>query len=409
MADPAAPAGNYDFLSPEALADPYPLYHKLRAASPVYFSERMGVFALSRYCDAYAALRDSRLGTVPAAVFTERLSAAAREVLRDFERQFSLWMLVRDPPDHTRLRGLINKAFSPRMIEAMRPKVVEIVTSLLAAAAARGRLDVIADLAYPLPVIVIAELLGASPDAREELKRWSDDLALFLGNNRRTEAQGLRALASMEELTRYFADLAEERRRTPRADLLSALIASHEDGARLSHEEVLANCVMLLFAGHETTTNLIGNGALALLRHPAELAALRADRERMPQAIEELLRYDSPVQATTRRALCDLEIDGHRIAKGRRVTIFLGAANRDPAQFPDPDRLDLGRRENRHLAFGLGIHFCIGASLARLEAQIALEALLARFPELALEGGPLVWHKNEVFRGLEALPVSFRS
>jgi cytochrome P450 len=314
-------------------------------------------------------------------------------------------MLTSDPPQHTRLRGLVNKAFTARRLESLRPHIQEIVDELLDAMKGKRELDVIWDLGYPLPVIVIAELLGVPPDHREQFKHWSDGIVGSLGSAFAAPDVQQRAMDSATALVGYFQGVIAERRRAPKDDLISALIAAEEQGQVLSEEELLATLVLLLVAGNETTTNLIGNGTLALLRHPDQLARLRSDPSIAETAVEELLRYDSPVQATGRVATEDIEVGGTVVKEGQVAFLLLGAANRDPAVFPEPDRLDLTRQDNRHVAFGYGIHFCLGAPLARIEAQVALPSLLARFPGLRLATGELEWGGNLILRGLKRLPV----
>jgi pimeloyl-[acyl-carrier protein] synthase len=390
--------------APEFHDDPYPFYRRLREREPIH-QMAMGAWVLTRYDDVVAALKDPRLGR---AGFDALLSAVYGAGNEDISMPPS--MLFRDPPDHTRLRSLVNRAFTPRVVEGLRPRIVAIVDGLLDRVQDRGRMDVIADLAYPLPVTVISEMLGVPPSDHEAIKQWSADIARGL------DAIGMpvdpeviaRASRGRRELGEYFRRLIPERRRQPREDLLTLLIAAEEQGDRLTEGELLSTCVLLYVAGHETTVNLIGNGLLALLRHPAELARLRAHPELSAGAVEELLRYDAPVQRTGRTAHEDIELGGHHIAKGSLVVPVIGAANRDAAHFPDPDRLDLGRRDNRHVAFGFGIHFCLGAPLARLEGQIALGRLLARFGHLTAETDRPTWRQSSTLRGLAALPVSAR-
>ena len=318
-------------------------------------------------------------------------------------------MLDRDPPDHTRLRGLASKAFTPRVVEGLRPRVQEIVDGLLDRVERRGTMDLIEEFAYPIPVNVICEMLGVPVEDHERFKGWSLDLArgldsIMLGPD--SEVAKRSGLAR-QGLTDYFRALIAERRASPRGDLLSGLIAAEEAGDKLSEHELLATCILLLVAGHETTVNLIGNGTLALLRHPDQRQKLRARPELIGTAVEELLRYDGPVQRTARTPSEDVAIGGRTIPKGEIVMPFIGAADRDPAQFPDPDRLDITRAENRHIAFGLGIHFCLGAPLARVEGQIAINTLLGRMPRLALAVDRPQYRGSLTLRGLTALPVSF--
>jgi cytochrome P450 len=393
----------FDPFLPAVIADPYPSYHRLRAADPVHLSP-LGFWLLSRYDDCVMVLRDQRFGRQG---FEGALEAVYGSVAE--EDRVPRSMLFRDPPDHTRLRSLVNRAFTPRVVEGLRPRIQQIVDELLDRVQDAGAMETIADLAYPLPVTVISEMLGVPEDDRDAIRQWSADVARSL------DAIGLpgtgdlvtRGRAGRRVLGEYFRGLIPERRRRPRADLLSQLIAAEEQGDKLSEGELLATCVLLYIAGHETTVNLIGNGLLALLRHPAELSRLRTDPGLVPGAVEELLRYDGPVQRTARIAYEDLEIDGRRIAKGAMVVALLGAANRDPAHFPDPDRLDVARADNRHIAFGFGIHFCLGAPLARLEAQIAFNTLIRRAPRLALATEAPEWRDSQVLRGLKALPVTF--
>jgi cytochrome P450 len=393
----------FDPFLPEVIADPYPAYHRLRAADPVHLSP-LGLWLVSRYDDCVMVLRDQRF-------VREGFERALAPVYGNVAEtdQLPRSMLFRDPPDHTRLRSLVNRAFTPRVVEGLRPRIEQIVDRLLDQVQDSGRMEVIADLAYPLPVTVISEMLGVPEGDRDTIRQWSADVARSL------DAIGLpmptdlvaRGRAGRRALGEYFRSLIPERRRRPRSDLLSQLIAVEEQGDKLSEGELLSTCVLLYIAGHETTVNLIGNGLLALLRHPEELARVRGEPALIPSAVEELLRYDGPVQRTARIAATDVEIDGRQIGKGAMVVVLLGAANRDPSQFPDPDRLDVARADNRHIAFGLGIHFCLGAPLARLEAQIAFATLLRRAPRLALAAGTPEWRDSQVLRGLKALPVTF--
>jgi pimeloyl-[acyl-carrier protein] synthase len=388
--------------APEFHEDPYPAYRLLRERDPVH-QMPMGAWVLTRYDDVAAALRDSRLGRAGSEVMLAAVYGAGNE---DIPMPPS--MLFRDPPDHTRLRSLVSRAFTPRVVEGLRARIGEIVDHLLDRSQERGRMDVIADLAYPLPVTVISEMLGVDPGDHEAIKQWSADIARGLDALVMPSDPDLvqRASRGRRELGEYFRRLIPERRRQPRQDLLTLLIAAEEQGDRLTEGELLSTCVLLYVAGHETTVNLIGNGLYALLRHPAELGRLRVQPDLLPAAVEELLRYDAPVQRTVRIAHEDVELGGRHIDKGSLIVPVMGAANRDPAHFPDPDRLDIGRRENRHVAFGYGIHFCLGAPLARLEGQIVLAHLLRRFPQLALLTERPPWRRSFTLRGLQALPVS---
>lgn len=386
-------------LAPEVIADPYPLYRRLRAEDPVHQSP-MGFWVLTRYDDVAGMLRDPRFGRKG----FERLLEA-----RFGEARFDLSMLFRDPPDHTRLRTLVSKAFTPRVVEQMRRHIEQIVDGLLDAVEPRGAMDVLSDFAYPLPVVVICQMLGVPVADRERFRMWTADLARILDAIILPTPPEVieRGMAARHALVEYFRTLIVERRGQPRGDLLSELIAAEEQGDRLSEGELMATILLLFVAGHETTVNLIGNGTLALLRHPDQVRRLREDPSLLPGAVEELLRYDGPVQRTARISTVEVELGGRAIPEGSIVLGIIGAANRDPGVFPDPDHLDVARADNRHLAFGGGIHFCLGASLARLEAQIAFGALLRRLPRLAFATATPEWRPASVLRGLTALPVTF--
>lgn len=391
------------FNQPEPIVDPYPMYRTLQATTPVMWDG--GSWQITRYADVHAALRDSRMLAGRINPDEEWLAETG---LGPLFHAHSKMMLFSDPPDHTRLRSLASKAFTPRVVEGMRERIQGLVDDLLDQVQATGRMDIVADLAYPLPVTVIAEMLGVPLDRREQFKHWSDGIAGFIGGTTGPQEEMMRhALQSVLEMTDYFLALAAERRAHPRNDLLSALALAEEQGDRLTGEELVANCILLLVAGHETTTNLIGNGVLALLNHPEELARLREHPELIGTAVEEILRYDSPVQGTSRKAAVDLELGGQQIQAGQFVSLMIGAANRDPAQFSEPDRFDIGRRENRHLSFSHGAHFCLGAPLARLEGQIALGTIVRRLPDLRLATDTIEWRDNYTLRGARALPVEF--
>jgi len=394
-------ATHFNPMHPDFIDDPYPTYHRLRAEDPVH-QNPLGFWVLTRYEDVVAALRDPRLGKEAIASFVAaRFGTPVPAV--------GLSMLDRDPPDHTRLRGLVSKAFTPRVVEGLRPHVQRIVDGLLAGVEGAHAMDLIEEFAYPLPVIVICQMLGVPVEDRDQFRQWGLDIARGLDTIMLPPDSevGRRSTAARGALAGYFRALIAERRAAPRGDLLSDLIAAEEAGDKLSVDELLATCILLLVAGHETTVNLIGNGTLALLRHPDQLRRLRADPGLIGSAVEELLRYDGPVQRTARIPSEDVTIGGRTIPKGELVMPFIGAADRDPAQFPDPDRLDIGRTDNRHIAFGWGIHFCLGAPLARLEGQIAIGTLVQRLPRLALATDRPEHRLSLTLRGLSSLPVSF--
>ncbi len=393
---------------PEMRANPYPAYQLLRAADPVHRAFVDGfpeVWILTRHRDVTALLRDSRVSS------DRRKSALYEAFIQTLPESFRAEelvpsMLFLDPPDHTRLRGLVNQAFTGRVVERLRPRVTEIVGGLLDRVGGAGEMDVIEDLAFPLPVNVICELLGVPRMDRDRLRRWSLDLIYTLEPLVPPDAME-RATVAAAEFREYLRGLIGERRSRPGPDLLSGLIAAEDGGGRLTEGELVSTCVLLLVAGHETTSGLIGNGTLALLSNPTELRRLHDEPEIARSAVEELLRYDSPVQLTGRLLVDEIEISGKTLSAGAEVVGLLGAANRDPEQFEDPDRLDLGRAENRHIAFGNGIHFCLGAALARVEGQVALGELARRFPSMQLAGEP-AWRDTITLRGLRSLPVSLR-
>ncbi len=412
MAQPVEQA--VDFLSvaltPEFRDDPYQFFHLLREHEPVHHTP-FGVYLLTRHADAATIVRDPRLSNNQEHSDLFRAFAEANPPSDDdaMSQMNSVVMLFMDPPDHTRLRGLVSKAFTPKMVERLRARVREIVDERLDAVEARGdgRMDVVTELAYPLPVVIICELLGVPAEDHATFQSWSSELAASIDPDPLiTPDQQVRIEAAGNAFLEYFTDLIERRRRSLRDDLLSALIEAEEGGERLTEEELLGTALFLLIAGHETTVNLIGNGTLALLRHRDQLERLRDDPDLDRQAVEELLRFDSPVQLTQRITLDDYDVGDVTIPKGQNLIPLLGAANRDPAEFDEPDRLDLGRANaNRHLAFGGGHHFCLGASLARLEGAVAIGALVRRFPTIELAGEP-VRKTTFTLRGLEHLPVA---
>jgi len=393
----------YDLMTPAALADPFPVYRRLRTADPVHWSEPFGGWLLTRYDDISRALKDPRFSAARSAAMFERMPPDLREDTRPLQRAFTLWLLMMDPPSHTRLRGLVGKAFVPSLVASLRPRIQRLADEAIDRVAARGSLELIADLAQPIPAIVIAELLGVDPAEHHRFKQWSDDLALMeLGPRGFRQAQD-----SMLAMMAYLGEVVAARRVEPRADLVSQLLAAEDAGQFLDEDELLANCVLILFAGHETTTNLIGNGILELLRHPDQLALVRDDPGLVGPAVEELLRFHGPIQRVRRTLLESIELGGKQLRAGDAVWLLVGAANRDPAVFDDPERLDVTRRPTRHLTFGFGPHFCVGAALARLEGSIVLETILRRLPALHGDLARLSWRKDLSFRGVTSLPLAF--
>ncbi|HEX8771479.1 MAG TPA: cytochrome P450 [Acidimicrobiales bacterium] len=384
----------------EYRADPYPLYDWIRQNDPVHRAPD-GNWVLVRYEDASAVLRDPRFSTNPSWLGEETKAQVSASPIRTVGTRLMMFL---DPPDHTRLRSLVSQAFTPKVVEGLRPRIQQIVDELLDGVAANGEMDVLADLAYPLPTVVICELLGVPVADRELFKEWSADASRLLDGYLEPEAE-TKGLAAAMQLAGYFTDLIDKRRADPRHDLLSALIAAEEGGQRLTHEELLTTSTLLLLAGFETTMNLVGNGVLALLQHPGELARWRADPSLDRTAIEELLRWEGPVHVTARIATTDTEVGGQQIKAGEQLAVVLAAANRDPEVFTEPNQLDVGRRENRHLAFAAGAHFCLGASLARHESRAAIGSLVKRFPDLELITDPVEYRDHFVIRGVKELKV----
>jgi pimeloyl-[acyl-carrier protein] synthase len=404
----AAKAFKFNPLLPEFHVNPYPTYHRLRSEEPVHWSF-LGVWVLTRYADVKAVLRDPRFCSDQVPKRIKDKSHYLEQQQRDLNtlaQATSKFIFFLDPPDHTRLRGLVSKAFSLGVVERMRPQIQETVDELISKVWDKGSMDIISDLACPLPVIVIARMLGVPDKDRSKLHQWSNDLSRILDLLMSLEAYEHLNKVVME-FTEYFSGLIAEREKSPKEDLLSALIAAREQGDRLSKEELLATCMMLFATGEESTVNLIGNGMLALLRQPDQMELLKREPALIQSAVEELLRYDTPLQHTARMATEDVEIGGKIIRAGENVLVSLGAANRDPAEFPEPDRLDLTRSENRHLAFADGIHYCLGASLARVEGQIAINTLVQQLPDLKIHSNKLEWLEKIALRGLKALSVTF--
>jgi pimeloyl-[acyl-carrier protein] synthase len=399
-----SPLSLYHLLESDVLANPYPLYHRFRSEDPIHWDPFLHTWVVTRYVDVVTVLQHFSASRTPT---PEQLTALGLSALTPLAQVLVRQMLFLDPPAHGRIRGLVSTAFTPRRVETLRSHIQDITDSLLDAVEARGYMDVLADLAYPLPAIVTAELLGLPTSDWRQLIIWSTDFAEALGNFQHNPDHAPRVLRSVEAMCAYFRAAIQEHRQHPRDDLISALLSSEVEGDRLSEDEVVANSIMLMTGGQETTTNLIGNGLLTLLRHPEQLERLRADRSLIPSAIEEMLRYESPIQYTSRLAPYDLELGGKTIRKRQAVLAMMGAANRDPERFPDPDRFDVCRQDNRHLAFAWGAHFCFGAPLARLEGQIAFETMLRCMPNLSLKPGQLTWRENLGFRGLMVLPITF--
>jgi len=395
----------YEPWRPEVIADPYPVYRRLREEDPVHWSERLGAWIVTRYGDVQLLLQDRRLSADRITPFLARLPDEVRAPLDDVGRILGAFMLFNDPPKHARLRALVGKALTPRAIAELEGQIRRIAERLLE----EPELDAITAFAVPLPLLVIAALLGLDPAEQGRLKRWSDELAALLGGVIHAENKLARAAAAVRDFAAYFEPILAERRARPRGgDLLGELLAAEEADERLTTEEVLGTLILVLGAGHETTTSLLGSGLWLLATHPDELARLRASPELVPSAVEEMLRYEGPTQNQGRVALERFELSGRTIRPGDPLFCMINAANRDPAQFPDPERFDVAREPNRHLSFGHGRHYCLGAPLARLEARIALEVLLARYSRIELAAPAVTWSPAVAFRSLEALPLRLR-
>ena len=391
-------------LEPEILANPYPLYNKLRTEDPVHWDRFLQTWVVTRYADVVNVLHSFSADRTPT---PEQLTAMGLSALNPIAKVMVKQMLFMDAPMHTRLRGLASAAFTPAKVEVLRGHIQEIANDLLDRVQTRGRMDVIAEFAAPLPAIVTAEMLGVPTEDHADLKKWSADFAEMLGNFQHNPDRIHRVLESTNNLTTYFQKAINRMREHPREGLIHSLMTAELNGDRLTDEEIVANCIVTMVGGQETTTNLIGNGLLTLMRNPEKLVQLRDNSRLIPSAVEELLRYESPSQHTGRIAREDVQIGDKQIRKGQAVMAVMAAANRDPERFSDPDQLILDRADNKHLAFGWSSHFCFGAPLARMEGQIAFETILRRLPTLKLVPGHLTWRNNSGLRGLIALPVTF--
>lgn len=395
-----------ELLASPAFADnPYPVYQRLRDEAPVYWSALWGCWVLTRYDDVQATFKDPQqfLNGGRFTSLFDALPQAVQAEIQPMMNHFKTGIINTDPPDHTRLRALVHKAFTPRIVRAMQPKIQALVDGYLDAAP--DEIDLIRDLAYPLPVTVITTLLGVPSDERDQFKHWSDVIMAFQASGRTTPAIIRQSQQALLEMRAYLSGVIAQRRAEPQDDLISALVNAEENGDQLTEEEMLITCVTLLIAGHETTTNLIGNGIYLLLTHPNQRQELIAHPELMRTAIEEFLRHETPLQRNRKVAAHDLEFGGQHIRQGQLLLQIVGSANHDPAYFVAPEALNIRRDPNPHIAFGHGIHFCLGAPLARVEAATALRTVLERWPRLRLAAPAAEWHRNSVLRGLRRLPV----
>ncbi len=393
-------------LDPEYLADPYPLYDRLRREAPIYWDPFLHAWVVTRYADVVTVLQKFSAERMPG---PEQLASLGLSEMNPIAQVIVRQMIFMDAPAHTRLRSLCAAAFTPARAEALRVHIQEITDRLIDAALPRGRMDLIADLAGPLPSIVTAEMMGFPVEDAAQLKQWSTDFSELLGNFQHNPGRSALMLKTVESMTSYFRDRIAEQRHCRRAGVLDALMSAEIDGDRLSEEEIVANAIITTVGGQETTTNLIANGLLALLRFPDEMVRLQSQPSLVPSAVEEFLRFESPIQHTGRLAPYDVELAGKRIRKRQAVIAVTGAANHDPARFHDPEHLNLSREDNRHLAFGWAAHYCFGAPLARVEGQIAFSTILRKMQNIALDTTDLVWRNNLAFRGLEALPIQFEA
>ena len=403
----------FDLGNPATNADPFPEFARLRREDPVHWSPAMKAWIITRYDDVKrVALNNREVSADRLTPFFRANPEFQRGTIDSLVRYLNTWMVFRDPPDHTRLRRLFTKAFTPSSVESLRPAIAGIVTLLLDGMEAKARrgeeLDWIADFAYPLPATVIMDLLGVPRADLARVKLWSDDIALFIGTAQVAGNKYLRAEAGARLMADYFRGLVAERTAEPRDDMISRLVSARDEADALSTDEVIGTSILLLFAGHETTTNLIGNGMLYSMRLREQWERLVADRALSVSAVEEWLRYDGPSGAIARVAADDVALGERVIRAGERVFAFANAANRDPDAFADADAFDIARTHNPHLTFGHGIHFCLGAPLARLEAQIAAEHLADRFAAIRLVDETPEWHDSLILRGVKALPVVLR-
>jgi len=400
-------SGKKVVFSDEILQDPYPTYARMHEEGPLHYVDvgKWAVWSVFSHAECASIAKDTRLSAKRAKQMLLPLPLSRQAEFSELARMLGLWLIFMDPPEHTRLRKLLNKGFSAAAVEGLRPQVEAIVDQMLKPLQPGSEIDLMREFANPMPVRIILEMLGIPQELRDTFVEWSRAIAVFRGNPNRTVEEARAAQDALIELTEFFRKTVAERRRNKGNDLISLLIDIEEEGEVLTEEELYAQCIALLFAGHETTRNLIGNGMYTLLQYPQETAELRERPEIIRSAVEELLRYESPVQFTARVLKEDIEICGQPIRKGWTVLCMLGAANRDPKQFKEPNQLDLKRLNNQHLAFSAGLHFCIGAQLARLEGQIALLNLAQRFPQMKLTGPRPEWASTFGFRGLKSLPV----
>jgi cytochrome P450 len=403
VADGSPPLSLYHLLDPEVLADPYPLYRRLRDEDPVHWDPYLHAWVVTRYADVVTVLHRYRAARTPA---PERLAELRMDELSPIAAVMVKQMLFLDQPEHGRVRRLASAAFTPRHVARLREHIRQITETLIDELVGSGEFDVMSTLANPLPAIVTAEMLGVPTSDHEQLKFWSQDFAEMLGNFQHNPGRTQQVLRSVEEMVAYFGAAVAQESTNPTEGLINALVTAEVDGDRLSTEEIVANVIVTMVGGQETTTNLIGNGLLTLLRQPDLMQRLRSEPALMPSAVEELLRFESPSQHTARLAPAGAVLGDREIPENAAVIAVMGAANRDPARFAEPDQVKLDREDNRHVAFGWAAHFCFGAPLARIEGQLAFETLLSRFQRISLAPGEEIrWRPNMGLRGLSSLRV----
>lgn len=394
---------------PRFLADPFPMFKRLRDESPIHWSDNLRAWVLTRYEDVREVMVGDNMTSDRMSPFFKRITGEERNKMRDLIHYLGQWAVFRDPPEHTHLRGLMNQPFTPRMVEKMRLSIEDLVAGMIDQVADTGKMDIIKDLAYPLPATVMMDLLGVPRSEIDSVKHWSDEIALFIGSAQSADDKYTRAQNATKEMAEFFRALIAERKAKPQDDLTTGMLEARERGDMLSEDELIGNCILLLFAGHETTTNLMGNGMLALMSNRDQLDRLNEDSSLTNSAIEELLRYDGPSGSQVRIVAREVEMGGKTLKPGDRIFAFVNAGNRDERRFNNPDVMDIGRKRNRHLTFGQGIHFCLGAPLARLESQIAIREMAQRLKDvdLAIPKEDLVYMDSVVLRGVKSLPVAF--
>jgi len=401
-------AVDFDLNDADIVRDPYPIFSTLREHDPVHWSPALRAWILTRFDDVRDALQNAEYTADRMSPFVHASERHGRSKAAELGRLLRHWVVFHDPPDHLRLRRLLNRAFTPREMKKLEPRVEATVHQLLDAFTSRGETDLIADFAYPLPALVIMRMLGVPDRDLEQVRVWSEELGTFIGHSVEADRYE-RAHTAITEMAEYFRRMAHDRRKQPQDDIVSQLVGAMDEQGSISEDELACNALYLLFAGHETTTNLIGNGIYHLLRNPEQYRLLTENRALLPSAVEEFLRYESPAFSSVRVAAQDITLHGTTMHEGERVVAFHSAANRDPAVFTDADRLDVTRDPNPHIAFGVGVHYCLGAPLARMEGRIVFDALLQRLPELSLQETDLPWTAQLIVRGVERLPLSFRA